>query len=159
MFPALQGKELELAGFVWFQGFNDMFGDYAPHEYEANMKQFIIDLRKDFNVPNLPVVIGALGQHGSGDPSENMKKVQVAQMAMNQVAEFKGNVKSIYTHTLVDKEAERVFPGWQDHFEEWEKVGSDRPYHYLGSAIWFNRIGHAFADEMLVLLKNADVKK
>ena len=159
MFPALQGKELELAGFVWFQGFNDMFGDYAPHEYEANMKQFIIDLRKDFNVPNLPVVIGALGQHGSGDPSENMKKVQVAQMAMNQVAEFKGNVTSIYTHTLVDKEAERVFPGWQDHVEEWEKVGSDRPYHYLGSAIWFNRIGHAFADEMLVLLKNANVKK
>jgi len=159
MFPALQGKKLELAGFVWFQGFNDMFGDYAPHEYEANMKQFIIDLRKDFDSPNLPVVIGALGQHGSGDPSENMKKVQVAQMLMNDVAEFKGNVKSIYTHTLVDKEAERVFPGWQDHFEEWEKVGSDRPYHYLGSAIWFNRIGHAFADEMLVLLKNADVKK
>ena len=79
-------------------------------------------------------------------------------LAMNQVAAFKGNVKSIYTHTLVDKEAERVFPGWQDHFEEWEKVGSDRPYHYLGSAIWFNRIGHAFADEMLVLLKNANSK-
>jgi hypothetical protein len=156
MFPALQGKKLELSGFVWFQGFNDMFGEYAPQEYDANMKQFIFDLRKDFNAPNLPVVIGALGQHGTSDPSENMKKVQTAQMAMNHVAEFKGNVKSIYTHTLVDKEAERVFPGWKDHFEEWEKVGSDRPYHYLGSAIWFNRIGHAFAEEMLVLLKNAD---
>ena len=26
MFPALKGKKLELAGFVWFQGWNDMYG-------------------------------------------------------------------------------------------------------------------------------------
>jgi alpha-galactosidase len=36
--------------------------------------------------------------------------------------------------------------------EEWEKVGSDRPYHYLGSAIWFNRMGNAFADALLDLM-------
>ena len=39
-----------------------------------------------------------------------------------------------------------MFPGWKDHKEEWKKVGSDRPYHYLGSAIWFNRIGNAMGD-------------
>ncbi len=26
MFPALKGKKLEMAGFVWFQGWNDMYG-------------------------------------------------------------------------------------------------------------------------------------
>ena len=26
MFPALKGKKLDLAGFVWFQGWNDQYG-------------------------------------------------------------------------------------------------------------------------------------
>ena len=152
MFTSLNGKKLELAGFVWFQGFNDMFGDFAPHEYEANMTHFINDVRKDLKAPHLPFVIGALGQNGSKPAQGNMLKVREAQLAMNGVAEFKGNVKAIRTDVLADKEAERVFPGWQDHFEEWKKVGSDRPYHYLGSAIWFNRIGKAFGKEMLELV-------
>ncbi len=36
--------------------------------------------------------------------------------------------------------------------EPWQKVGSDRPYHYFGSAIWFTRIGRAAAEAMLDLL-------
>lgn len=154
VFPALKGKQLELAGFVWFQGFNDMFGEHAPGEYEANMKLFISDVRKDLKAPNLPFVIGALGQHGSKPAQKGMLVVQNAQLAMNDVAEFKGNVKTIRTDVLVDKEAEKLFPGWQDHFEEWKKVGSDRPYHYLGSAIWFNRIGKAMGKTMLELIES-----
>ena len=50
MFPALKGKKLEIAGFVWFQGFNDMWG-YAPDEYASNMQHFIKDVRKDLNAP------------------------------------------------------------------------------------------------------------
>ncbi|MEQ9411722.1 MAG: hypothetical protein RIK87_28665 [Fuerstiella sp.] len=57
---------------------------------------------------------------------------------------------------LIDKEAERLSPGWQDHLEEWKKVGSDRPCHYLGSAIWFNRIGHAMGEAMVKLLGDQD---
>jgi alpha-galactosidase len=154
MFPALKGKKLELAGFVWFQGFNDMFGEAAPREYEANMKHFINDVRKDLQAPKLPFVIGTLGQNGSTPAQGGMLQIQKAQLAMNDVPEFKGNVKTIRTDVLVDKEAERLFPDWQKHFEEWQKVGSDRPYHYLGSAIWFNRIGKAMGDAMLELMKN-----
>ncbi|MBP87490.1 MAG: sialate O-acetylesterase [Planctomycetaceae bacterium] len=153
MFPALKGKKLEVAGFVWFQGFNDMFGEFAPGEYEANMKMFINDVRKDLKAPKLPFVIGALGQNGSKPAQKGMLIVQNAQLAMNDVPEFKGNVKTIRTDVLADKEAERLFPGWKDHFEEWKKVGSDRPYHYLGSAIWFNRIGKGFGEAMLELMK------
>ena len=153
MFPALQGKKLALAGFVWFQGFNDMFGEAAPVEYEANMKHFINDVRRDLQAPRLPFVIGALGQNGSNPAKGGMLQIQTAQLAMNDVAEFKGNVKTIRTDVLADKEAERLFPDWQKHFDEWKKVGSDRPYHYLGSAIWFNRIGKGFGEAMLELME------
>ena len=81
--------------------------------------------------------------------------VQTAQLAMNDVPEFNGNVKTIRTDVLADKEAERLFPDWQKHLEEWQKVGSDRPYHYLGSAIWFNRIGKGLGEAMLELLQTA----
>ena len=154
LFPELKGKKLELTGFVWFQGFNDMFGEAAPVQYEANMKHFIQDVRKDLKSPHLPFVIGALGQNGSKPAQGGMLQIQTAQLAMNDVPEFKGNVITIRTDELADKEAERLFPGWKDHFEEWKLVGSDRPYHYLGSAIWFNRIGNAFGESMIELLKN-----
>ncbi len=63
MFPELKGKKLELSGFVWFQGWNDQYG--AQDEYAANMKHLINDVRRDLNAPNLPFVIGVMGQNGS----------------------------------------------------------------------------------------------
>jgi len=151
LFPQLKGKQPQIAGFVWFQGFNDMFGDHAPGEYASNMKLLIQDIRQAWDAPKLPVVIGALGQNGSKPAAENMKKIQDAQLAMNDVPEFAGNVKTIRTDVLVDKTAEAKFPNWQDHREEWKLVGSDRPYHYLGSAIWYSRIGNEMAETMLEL--------
>jgi hypothetical protein len=47
-----------------------------------------------------------------------------------------------------------MFPNWQKN-PEWSHTGSDRPYHYYGSAIWFNRIGKAMGEAMLELLKAA----
>ncbi len=152
LFPELDGKKLELTGFVWFQGFNDMFGDGVPEQYGSNMQYFIKDIRRDLNAPQLPFVIGLLGQNGSKPAEGAMLKIQQAQWSMNSVAEFRGNVKAIRTDELVDKDAERLFPDWQKHQDEWKKVGSDRPYHYLGSAIWFQRIGHAMGKAMLELL-------
>ncbi len=73
---------------------------------------------------------------------------------MNGVPAFKGNFKAFRTDVLVDKEAERLIKGWQNHYGEWAKVGSDRPYHYLGSAIWYGRIGKAAGEAMLELMKN-----
>jgi len=61
MFPELKGKTLELAGFVWFQGWNDQYG--AENEYESNMKHFIQDVRKDLGAPKLPFVIGLMGHN------------------------------------------------------------------------------------------------
>lgn len=148
LFPALKGKELEIAGLVWFQGWNDQYNG-AELEYESNMKHFINDVRKDLGVPKMPVVIGVMGQNGSKPAKGAMLAIQNAQMAMEKVPEFAGNVKAVRTDVLIDKAAESLYPNWKDNFEEWKKTGSDHPYHYLGSAIWHLRMGGAFADAML----------
>jgi len=150
MFPALKGQTLELAGFVWFQGWNDQYG--AENEYESNMKHFINDVRKDLGVPKLPFVIAAMGQNGSKPAKGAMLTIQQAQLAMNEVPEFKGNVKAFRTDVLVDKAAEELYPTWQKNLEQWKVTGGDHGYHYLGSAIWFTRIGHAMGEAMKELI-------
>lgn len=152
LFPSLKGMKPELAGFVWFQGFNDIFG--AENEYASNMKHFINDVRKDLNSPKLPFVIGALGQNGSKPATGGMLVVREAQLSMNTVPEFKGNLKAFPVDVLVDKAAEEMFPNWQKN-PAWVNTGSDRPYHYYGSAIWFNRIGKAMGEAMLDLIKQS----
>jgi len=152
MFPALAGKKMELTGFFWFQGFNDQWG-YAPAEYKSNMQHFIKDVRKDLKAPKLPFVIAAIGTSGSKPARGGGLEVRNAQMAMNDMPEFKGNVKAFRTDLLVDKKAEQLYKNWNKHFEEWQKVGSARAYHYFGSGIWYTRIGHAAGDAMLEMLK------
>jgi alpha-galactosidase len=153
LFPALQGRTLELAGFVWFQGWNDQYG--AEHEYAANVRHFIQDVRRDLDAPQLPFVIAAMGQNGSQPAEGAMLTIREAQLAMNDVPEFKGNVLAFRTDVLVDKAAEELYPHWRERFDEWQLVGSDHAYHYFGSAIWFNRIGRAMGDSMLTLLDGA----
>jgi alpha-galactosidase len=153
LFPALKGMPLELAGFVWFQGWNDQYGG-TEKEYQSNMQHFIGDVRKDLNAPRLPFVIGVMGQNGSKPATGAMLTIQQAQLAMNDLPQFKGNVKAIRTDLLVDKAAEDLYPTWRQSVEQWKLVGGDFAYHYLGSAIWFNRIGRAMADAMLELLKS-----
>ena len=150
MFPALKGKKLEVAGCVWFQGWNDMYG--AQDEYASNMEHFIDDVRKDLNAPKLPFVIGLMGQNGSEPAKGAMLTIQEAQLSMQNVPKFKGNVKAVRTDVLVDKAAEKLYPEWRNRLEEWEQTGSDFGYHYMGSAIWFNRMGKAFGDAMLELI-------
>ena len=150
MFPSLQGRKLEMAGFVWFQGWNDQYG--AENEYASNMTHFIRDVRKDLGVPSLPFVIAAMGQNGSKPAAGAMLTIREAQMSMNDAPGFKGNVKAFRTDLLVDKAAEDLFPNWKQEGEKWKTVGGDFPYHYLGSAIWFTRIGHAMGESMIELM-------
>lgn len=159
LFPVLEGLETRISGVFWFQGFNDQFGDSAPGEYEANMKYFISDVRRDLGVPRLPFVIagiGTFGADGSLKPKAGTgtEKVLRGQLAMNAVQEFRGTVKAFETAPLYDADAAKIFPMWKENLEEWKKVGSDRPYHYLGSGIWYSRIGMAAGEAMVDLLGN-----
>lgn len=57
---ALEQHQADLAGFVWFQGFNDQFRDVWCNElssaYESRLKAFLVKLRADVKV-DVPVVI------------------------------------------------------------------------------------------------------
>ena len=82
----------------------------------------------------------------------NAQRFKDAQSAVLAVAEFKGNVAVVKTDRFWDTEAEAVYKkDWRKNLEEWNKVGSDFPYHYLGSAKTMVGIGRAFGEAMLEL--------
>ena len=150
LFPQLHEHTFTLRGFVWFQGWNDQYGG-AELEYEQNLKHFIQDVRKDLKSPELPFVIGVMGQNGKQTATGAMATIQQAQLAMAHVSEFKDNVRAVPTDALQDEAAAALYPEWKTRTEEWQRTGSDHAYHYLGSAIWFSRIGFALADACLDL--------
>jgi hypothetical protein len=151
VFPQLAGRRPELAGFVWFQGWNDQYGG-AEKEYAAHLRNLINDVRRELDAPQLPVVIAVMGQNGSTPATGPMKVIQGAQLAVPESPEFRDTVRAVRTDVLVDTRAERLVEGWRDHLEEWNKTGSDYGYHYYGSAIWYTRIGRALGEAMLELL-------
>lgn len=152
-FPEYEGQGYEIAGFVWFQGWNDMFDPDFRANYGKHMANFIHDVRKDLDVPDLPFVIGQMGQGGLEGASDRMQPIKNAQASMEAIPEFKGNVKVVRTDIFWDRKAATLVKNWRDHVDEWNKVGSDYGYHYLGSAITFSKIGRAFGEAMLELMK------
>ena len=144
----------KIAGFVWFQGFNDQFSPEFRDSYEANMVNFIKDIRKHYDEPSMPFVIGVLG---TGRTKENVDEnvVSLGQRAAAKSSEFKGRVTSVESYLDYSLYSHAVFEkGWPEHFHEWDTVGSDRPYHYLGSGAFFVRLGDSFAQAMQQCLSN-----
>lgn len=152
-FPDYKGQGYEISGFVWFQGWNDMFNPDFLENYGKHMANFIRDVRKDLKAPNLPFVIGQMGQNGPDGASDKMQKIKDTQASMEKIPEFKGNVKVVKTDVFWDRKAAELVKNWREHIDEWEKVGSDFGYHYLGSAITFSKIGRAFGQATLELMK------
>jgi hypothetical protein len=103
-YDAAQGYEI--AGFAWFQGFNDMVDVqvYPKHNqpdryamYSDLLAQFIRDVRKDFNAPKMPFVIGVMGVGGLKDQSHSMVTFRQAMAAPAAMPEFQGNVMAVET--------------------------------------------------------------
>src|SRR6185295_1703161 len=91
-FPAYDGKGYELAGFVWYHGWNDgVEPKKAVPEYETNLVNLINDVRKDLKAPQLPVVVGELTGPWVKAPPE-WEKLRKAQAAAAAKKEFEGNV-------------------------------------------------------------------
>jgi len=99
----------EIAGFVWFQGWNDMVdggtypnrrepGGYA--KYSEWMADFIRDVRKDLSAPQMPFVIGVMGVGGVKEEPDYFRQAMAAPAAM---PEFRGNVAAVQTAPYWDK--------------------------------------------------------
>ncbi|MFT5469324.1 MAG: hypothetical protein ACI8UO_004444 [Verrucomicrobiales bacterium] len=104
----------EIAGFVWFQGFNDMVNrDVYPTvdkdspvnrfaDYSKWMADFIRDVRKDLGAPQMPFVIGAMGVGGKNANPDNLKFREAMAMPAS-LPEFEGNVTAIQTSLFWDE--------------------------------------------------------
>jgi alpha-galactosidase len=118
-YDAAQGYEL--AGFAWFQGWNDMVdsGTYPNRDkpggydaYSTAMAQFIRDVRKDLSAPTLPFVIGVMGVGGPtalyGPDQQRYKAThdnfRAAMAAPASLPEFKGNVATVLAEKYWDTE-------------------------------------------------------
>ena len=108
----------ELAGFVWFQGFNDYVdGGVYPNQmkpggydlYADLLGHFIRDVRKDLSAPKLPFVIGVMGidgvQKGKKPPMAHFRD---AQRKPATLPEFKGNVTAVETAPFWDDDLDAL---------------------------------------------------
>jgi serine acetyltransferase len=55
-----QGHTGYVAGFFWMQGESDAQSDEFRDDYAANLRNFIVSVRRDFNNPTLPFVFGQI---------------------------------------------------------------------------------------------------
>lgn len=153
----------EIAGFVWFQGWNDLVDQkqypkrgqpdgYAS--YTDNMAHFIRDVRKDLNAPKMPFVIGVLGVNGAVETFDGPRYKGIyqtfrdAQAAPAEMPEFKGNVAAIRTEIFWDHELVKARSKKERTPEEEEiaKGASNQGFHYYGAAKFFAPAGKAFAE-------------
>ncbi|MCP3918937.1 MAG: sialate O-acetylesterase [bacterium] len=140
----------ELAGLVWFQGWNDMVdrgtyprrGETGGYDaYSQVLAHFIRDVRKDLAAPELPFVIGVLGV---GGPVERYRQDQQRYKGVHQnfrdamaapaaLPEFEGTVTAVLTETYWDMMATALRKREGDlkpalkRIEEQRKAGELRP--------------------------------
>jgi hypothetical protein len=144
-FPSYTGCGYELAGFVWYHGWNDgCEPKTAVPEYEANLANLIKDVRRELNAPKLPVVIGELTGPWVVAPGTwaTLRKAQAAAAAR---PEFAGTVTFVDTHDFVRKPEESPNPG--------------HGHHEFGNAETYFLVGDALAQGMKRLLMSAAQKQ
>jgi len=160
------GVNVELAGFVWFQGWNDMTdgGAYPQRgrpggydKYSEYLAHLIRDVRKDLNAPNLPFVVGVLGVNGPTKDYTSPRYVPIhqgfrdAMAAPAKMPEFRGNVVNVLTEEFWDHKLAEVRSKKERTPEEEEiaKGFSNQEFHYLGAAKILGPIGEAFAKALI----------
>lgn len=112
-FPSLQGREYEIVGLVWFQGWNEMFPakgcafERVVADYPALYTSLVNDLGREFHVEKLPSVVGELGVNGE-HASGNIIEVRKRQAAIAEVPELKGRVRFVRTADLWDPKLDEM---------------------------------------------------
>ncbi|MBK7642944.1 MAG: hypothetical protein IPJ19_07820 [Planctomycetes bacterium] len=136
-FPAYKNEGWELAGFVWYQGWNDGCDpEHAVPEYEQNLVNLIHDVRNEFNAPKLPVVVGEIT--GAWVKAEGeWDALRKAQRAAATRAEFAGTVAFVQTHDFVRKPEDSPNP--------------EHGHHEFGNGETYYLVGHALGEAMAQL--------
>jgi alpha-galactosidase len=171
----------EIAGFIWFQGWNDGVGKGNP-DYVEQMACFIRDMRRDLDTPKLPFVIGELGTDGP-DAGGWIANFRQQQREIAALPEFKGNVRLAQTAEfwpsypdMQEKwnafraeakknqakpadDPTRMDPGqfyqknWVRKYKEELAYTSDKRYHYKGSGACYYQMGESMGRAMLEMTR------
>ena len=137
--PGYNGAGYEVAGFVWFQGHKDSFSEDLIQGYEKNLVNLINDVRKEFEVPQMPCVVATVG-FGGNNMSEKFVRILDAQMAVGNAVkhpEYAGTVASVDTRKF-----------WR----EVDQSPRNQDYHYNRNAETYMLIGDAMGRSMVGLL-------
>jgi len=166
----------ELAGFVWFQGWNDMVdrGTYPQRgqpggydQYSDLLAQFIRDVREDLSAPKLPFVIGVMGVGGPTDqygPAQQRYKdihqnFRDAMAAPAALAELQDNVAAVLTEKYWDmdvvnlREKEKAIKEQVDAINE--KVKEGELSREEGKDAVDGLYAETFTDRQLMILKES----
>ena len=140
-FPDLAGRGYEIAGFVWMQGWNDMCTPEAIPEYDKNLVNLVKDLRKEFKSPNMPVVIGQLG-NGGPKAGGNMAAFRKAQ---KKGAEQIDNAAFVITHDFAR--------------DPQQSPNKGHGHHWFGNAESYFLIGDALGKGIIKVIEGKDLKR
>ena len=134
-FPDYNGQ-----GVGWHQGYNDRFNTAFANEYEANMADFIKDVRNDLGAPDLPFVIAETGNGGHSESNPNALKIMAAQAAMadfTRYPEFEGNV---------------AFVGTKDFWRDQSVSPTTAGHHWNANGESYYLMGDGMGDAMTTLV-------
>jgi alpha-galactosidase len=138
-FPEWNGLGYQIAGFGWHHGWNDSLSTFAANEYEANMANFITDIRAEFGKPALPFSIGTTGMEGAATSGNRLTvvnaQIKVANPALHP--ELGGNVFTVDTRPFAETTANSP---------------TDDTTHWKNNGKSMYRIGKGMGDGMVDLL-------
>jgi hypothetical protein len=142
LFPQHKDQGCEIAGFVWWQGHKDGNPAHASR-YEQNLVRLIKTLRKEFDAPNAPFVLGTIGFDGweLAGPHRTVANAQLAVSGeKGRYPEFKGNVLTVET---------------RDFWRPVEQSPRNQGYHYNRNAETYMLVGESLGRGMVELLNQA----
>jgi alpha-galactosidase len=131
-------------GFGWHQGWNDRVNQAFNDQYEENLANFIRDIRKALDTPNLPFVVAETGMSGREEKHPRALSLMQAQAAVAEYDEFQGNV---------------AFVGTRDFYRPKEESPTGQEYHWNSNAETYYLIGDAMGKAMLEMVKKDAVTR
>jgi len=154
----LAGRETSLEGFIWFQGWNDLFWDdwrgtgVFEQKYESLLHHLAGDIREVFSKPDLPVVVG-----GMGVPSEwywpTMDRLRAAQQAFGQSDPYGSYVDTQpYWDSEENKRVKCARNSQNCDGVDFPRQLSGGPHHYNGVGHVYFQMGDAMGSSMVELL-------
>lgn len=143
-FPAWSDHRFEISGFVWQQGWNDMVDEKATNEYFKNLVDLIEDVRSAWERPDLPVVVGELGNDGP-KAGAGIKRFRKQQARIAAHGPFVSNVLFVPT-------AQHARPA-----EESPNTGHG--HHWYGNAESYLLVGESLGLGMIELLERTEQPK